>query len=239
MTSDSLVPTVDNIKNRIYNFRDLQVMIDKDLAEIYQVETKVLNQAVKRNIERFPESFRFQLTNEEYAEQLSNNDRIDSLRSQTVTLNTVQFLRSQTVTLKNERGRHRKYLPYVFTEQGIAMLSAVLRSEVAVQVSIQIMQAFVEMRRMLTLNQNLFQRLDRIELKQLETENKMDIIFDALDNRILKPKQGIFFDGQIYDAYSFVSELIKSAKRQIILIDNYVDDTVLTMLSKKNRNYSA
>ncbi|MDT3740242.1 MAG: ORF6N domain-containing protein [Candidatus Kapabacteria bacterium] len=214
-------------------------MIDKDLAEIYQVETKVLNQAVKRNIERFPESFRFQLTNEEYAEQLSNNDRIDSLRSQTVTLNTVQFLRSQTVTLKNERGRHRKYLPYVFTEQGIAMLSAVLRSEVAVQVSIQIMQAFVEMRRMLTLNQNLFQRLDRIELKQLETENKMDIIFDALDNRILKPKQGIFFDGQIYDAYSFVSELIKSAKRQIILIDNYVDDTVLTMLSKKNRNYSA
>jgi phage regulator Rha-like protein len=207
---------IERVETRILSIRGHRVMVDTDLAEVYGVPTKALNQAIKRNAERFPEDFMFQLTREE-----------------------AYVLRSQTVTLKNERGRHRKYLPYVFTEQGIAMLSAVLRSEVAVQVSIQIMQAFVEMRRMLTLNQNLFQRLDRIELKQLETENKMDIIFDALDNRILKPKQGIFFDGQIYDAYSFVSELIKSAKRQIILIDNYVDDTVLTMLSKKNRNYSA
>lgn len=211
-------PTIvpKEISNLIYTIRDKQVMLDSDLATLYQVETKILNKAVKRNIERFPEKFCFQLTNEE----------ADCLRFQFGTLNT-------------GRGQHRKYLPYVFSEQGIAMLSAVLRSEVAVKVSIEIMNAFVEMRKMLISNASLFHHLDNIELKQLEADQKFEEIFKAMESDKLHSEKGIFYNGQIFDAYTFVSDIIRSAKTSIILLDNYVDDTVLTILGKRNANVTA
>jgi len=199
-------------------------MFDSDLAELYQVEVKVLNQAVKRNINRFPEHFRFQLTDEEF----------NNLRSQSVTLEKKNnFLRSQIVTLESQRGKHRKYLPFAFTEQGVAMLSAVLRSDVAVQVSIQIMQAFVNMRKFLLQNASVFQRLGQLELKQLQTDEKIERVFKALEAGQLQPDKGIFFDGQIFDAYSFVADLIKKAESHIIVVDNYVDESVLTLLGKR------
>lgn len=198
----------DHIENKIFTIRNIHVMIDSDLAELYQVETKVLNQAVKRNIERFPDSFRFQLR----AKELDN-------------------LRSQNVTSREHGGR--RYLPYAFTEQGVAMLSAVLRSDVAVKVSIQIMQAFVTMRKFLLQNASVFQRLDQVELRLLQNDERFDRIFKALEAGRPEPDKGIFFEGQIFDAYAFVSDLVKRAKREIILIDNYVDESVLTLLSKR------
>lgn len=199
-------------------------MFDSDLAELYQVEVKVLNQAVKRNINRFPEHFRFQLTDDEF----------NNLRSQSVTLERKNnSLRSQIVTLESQRGKHRKYLPYAFTEQGVAMLSAVLRSDVAVQVSIEIMQAFVNMRKFLLQNASVFQRLGQLELKQMQTDEKIERVFKALEAGQLQPDKGIFFDGQIFDAYSFVADLIKKAESHIIVIDNYVDESVLTLLGKR------
>jgi len=226
MTEKGFLIKQSEIQNRIFTFRSVHVMIDRDLAELYKVETKVLNQAVKRNIDKFPKEFRFQLTKEEY----------EFLRLQNVTLEEdVQVLRSQNVTLKDKRGKHRKYLPYVFTEQGVSMLSAVLRSETAVKVSITIMNAFVEMRKFITTNAAIFQRLDKIELKQLEADQKFEKVFKALENKNTIPKQGIFFDGQIFDAYKFVSDIIRMAKNSIVLIDNYVDDSVLTLVSKKRK----
>lgn len=209
---------LQHIENRIFTFRDQQVMIDSDLAELYQIETKVLNQAVKRNISRFPESFRFHLNDNEFNELVTGSDRFDSLRSQSVT--------------SNKRGG-RRYLPYAFTEQGVAMLSAVLRSDIAVKVSIQIMNAFIAMRKQLHSNQLLLNRLDRIELKQLEADQKFEQIFSALERKDPDPIQGIFFDGQVFDAYQFVADLVRKAEKSIILLDNYVDDTVLTLLSKR------
>lgn len=202
----------DKIQNLIYTIRGLQVMLDSDLAELYDVETKVFNQAVKRNIIRFPDIFRFQLSLDEY----------DSLKSQIVTSNT-------------SRGG-RRYLPYAFTEQGVAMLSSVLRSKTAVKVSIQIMNAFVNMRKLISQNAGIFQRLDKVEYKQLKTDEKFEKLFDALQSKDLEPKQGIFFDGQIFDAYKFVSGLIRKAKKTILLIDNYIDETVLDLLTKKKKN---
>lgn len=213
---NKLIVTSKEIENRIYNVRGKQVMLDTDLAGIYQVETKVFNQAVKRNAERFPENFSFQLTPEEW-----------------------EVLRSQIVTLNAGRGQHRKYLPFVFTEQGVAMLSGVLKSEVAIQVSIEIMNAFVEMRKILISNASLFHRLDKIELKQLEADQKFEEIFKALESDKIHSDKGIFYDGQIFDAYAFVSDIIRNAQRSIILIDNYVDDTVLTLLGKRGQSVSA
>ncbi len=210
-----------NIKNKIYSIRGLQVMIDTDLAFLYGVETKVLNQAVKRNIERFPESFRFQLTDIE-CEVCS--------RSQFVTLNE---------PLKSKRGQNIKYLPYAFTEQGIAMLSAVLRSETAVITSIQIINAFVEMRKFILNNAQLFQRIETLETRQIETDKRIDQILNALDSGTAKPKQGIFYNGQIFDAYLFVCDLIKSANHSLVLIDNYVDESVLALLTKRNPKVNA
>jgi len=206
----------EEIQNRIYTIRDVQVMYDSDLAELYGVEIKRLNEQVKRNRERFPEEFMFQLTDEEFA-----------------------FLRSQNATLKTGRGGHRKYLPYVFTEQGVAMLSAVLRSKTAVKISIQIIKAFVAMRKFITTNAQIFHRLDEVEQKQLEhkteTDEKFDQIFNAIESKENTPKQGIFFDGQIFDAYKFVSDLIRRAKKSIIIIDNYIDDSVLMLLTKRKK----
>ena len=214
----------EEIQNKIYTIRGVQVMLDEDLALLYGVETKVLNQAVKRNSERFPEDFMFQLSEEEYK----------LLRSQNVTLEKWDYLRSQNATIEDKRGQHRKYLPYAFTEQGIAMLSAVLRSETAIKVSIRIINAFVAMRHLIASNAHIFQRLDTLEIKQLETDLKIDHVLDAMESKEIQPKQGIFFDDQIFDAYKFVADLIRTAKKSITIIDNYVDDTVLTYLTKRN-----
>ena len=225
----------EEIKNLIYTIRGKQVMLDSDVAMLYHYETKKINQAVKRNIERFPEKFCFQLTEEEFS----------SLRSQIVTLNktTVQdnfedsSLRSQFATLNENtgRGKHRKYLPYVFTEQSIAMLSGLLKNDIAIQVSINIMDAFVEMRKFLMVNGQLFERLTNVEYKLLEHDKKFDKVFDQLQNEE-NIKQKIFFEGQIYDAYSLIIDIIKKANKTILIIDNYIDDSVLKMLTKKNKN---
>lgn len=200
------------IQKIIYSFRGKQVMIDSDLAKLYQVETKVFNQAVKRNINRFPENFRFQLTENEY----------EDLKSQIVTSSNIN----------NHGGR--RYLPYVFTEQGIAMLSAILKSDIAVEISICIMNAFIEMRKFLLSNYELFSRIDKIEFKQLETDKKIEKIFNYIASNTIEEKQKVFFNGQIYDAFSFIIDLIKRATKKIILIDNYVDIETLNIMCKKN-----
>jgi len=222
------------IQNLIITIRGIQVMIDSDLAVLYEVELRALNQAVKRNSERFPKEFMFQLTEDEsHSLNVSKDD-----------LNIGNSLRFQSGTLKNEpkagsldrRGQHRKYLPYVFTEQGIAMLSAVLRSETAIKASIQIMNAFVAMRRFIATNAQIFHRLDKVERKQLEADDNFKKIFNAIEAKEIVPKQGIFFNGQIFDAYKFVSDLFRTARKSIVIIDNYIDDTVLTHLAKRNQN---
>ena len=215
---------IDNqtIQNKIYTIRDIQVMLDEDLAVLYGVETKVFNQAVKRNIERFPEKFRFQLTQEEYA----------NMRFQNGTSSLDDSLRSQIVTLESQRGKHRKYLPYVFTEQGVSMLSAVLRSQTAIDVSIKIIDSFVEMRKFISTNSNMFGRFERIEQRLSLHDENFDKIFNALEDKNKKLTQGIFYNGQIYDAYAFVNDLLKSAKSEVMLVDNYIDDTTFTLCSK-------
>lgn len=207
-----VVSDVVDIRNMIYTFRGKQVMVDSDLAALYKVETKVFNQAVKRNLNRFPESFRFQLSEEEF-----------------------KNLRSQFATSSSNKHGGRRYITYVFTEQGIAMLSAVLKSDIAVEVSIKIMNSFVEMRQFLLSNQELFARLDRVELKQLETDKKLEEVFNYIATNT-EVKQKIFFNGQIYDAFSFIVEIIQKATKEIILIDNYIDINTLNILCKKNKN---
>ena len=207
-----------------FNTQKQQVMVDSDLAMLYQVETSALNRAVKRNIKRFPEDFRFQLTKEEY----------DFLRC--------QFGISKTDIENNADGRGgRRYLPYVFTEQGISMLASVLHSEVAVNVSIGIMRAFVEMRRFIANNALLFERISNVELKQLEyqkqTDEKLKQIFEYISGHE-EVSQKVFFDGQIYDAFSLIVSLIQKAEKEITLIDGYVDMGTLNLLSKKSRNVS-
>ena len=218
--SDQLVG-VDNIEPLIKIIRGQQVMLDRDLATLYGVETKRLNEQVKRNIKRFPEDFMFQLTKDE-------------------------CLRSQIATLNEGRGQHLKYMPYVFTENGVAMLSSVLRSDTAIEVNIRIMRAFTSMRHFLQNNAEVFQRLSTMEYHQLEmqqhlqeSDKRIEEVFRRLDEGNAKPKQGVFYNGQVYDAYTFVSDLIKSAKKRIVLIDNYVDETVLTLLDKRDNNVSA
>ncbi|MGX9366510.1 ORF6N domain-containing protein [Desulfoplanes sp. PS50] len=200
---DSIVP-VQQIQTMIFTIRGSQVMVDRDLATVYDVGTKVLNQAVKRNIERFPQEFRFQLTETETKELVTNCDRFKSLK-------------------------HSTSNPYVFTEQGISMLSAVLRSETAIKISIKIISAFVEMRHFIQQNASVFARLDHVERRQIafesETEKKFEKVFQSLEATD-PPRQGIFYKGQVYDAYAFVAELIRKANNSLILIDNYVDDTV-------------
>ena len=211
------------LESRIFTVRGVQVMIDYHLSELYNVETKRINEQVKRNIKRFPESFMFQLSASEW----------ESLQSQIATTEKVSDLRSQIATAK------RRTLPYVFTEQGVAMLSAVLNSDTAINVSVQIMNAFVKMRHILLENSLINHRLDKMELKQLEADQKFEQLFKALEDKSLTPKQGIFFDGQIFDAYTFTGDLIRSAKQSLILIDNYIDDTVLTLFTKRKENVSA
>ncbi len=205
--------TNEDIKNLIYTIRGKQVMLDSDVARLFEYATKDLNRNVKNNIERFPEYYCFQLTNEEYK----------SLRCKNFTLN------------ENGRGQHRKYLPYVFTEYGITMLARLLKSEVAVNVSIRIVNTFIEMRKFLMINGQVFERLTSMEYKLLEHDKKFDEVFKQLqlEENI---KQRIFFDGQIYDAYSIIVDIIKRANNKILIIDNYIDDSVLKMLAKKKNN---
>lgn len=219
----------ENIKNKIFTIRGMQVMLDRDLAELYEVETKVFNQAVKRNENRFPDDFRFQLSEAEY----------QNLRSQIVTSSEQNSLRSQSVTLKSNRGKHTKYLPYAFTEQGVSMLSAVLKSDIAVDISVKIIRSFVNMRKFISNNALIFQRLEALEQKQFTNDEKFNKLFEAIEEKSIKPTQGIFYDGEVYDAYLFVSELIKSAKESIVLVDNYIDESVLTMLSKRQADVTA
>jgi hypothetical protein len=202
--------TINQIENRIYTIRGIQVMLDSDLAEMYDVETKVLNQAVKRNLDRFPNEFRFQLT----------KDELDNLRSQIVT---------SSLSHGGRRG-----LPYVFTEQGVSMLSAVLRSNTAIKVSIQIIQAFVTMRKTFANLHGLIQRLEGLESKQLITDSKLEKVLKALE-KDSQPKQGIFFEGQLFDAHVFASDLIKKAQKSLVLVDNYIDETTLLLLSKRKK----
>ena len=202
------------LQSRILTIRGVQVMLDRDLAELYGVETKVLNQAVKRNIDRFPSYYRFQLTRDETNEVVTICDHLSALK----------FSSNPS---------------YAFTESGVAMLSSVLHSREAVQVSIQIIDAFVAMRHFLQSNAQVFTRLDRIEYKLLESDHKFEEIYSKLEEKSLKPTQGLFFDGQIYDAYEFLCGLIRQAARRIVLIDNYIDETVLTMLDKRGKGVDA
>ena len=220
--SNDIIISEDKIESLIFTIRGVQVMLDRDLAVLYEVPVKVLNQAVKRNIERFPTDFYFQLTKNELVTiglKLQSNDS-----------------RSQIVTLKSKQGKNIKYLPYVFTEQGVSMLSAVLRSEVAINVSVKIIRSFVAMRKMISYNIGLVQRIEGIELKLIETDQKFEKVFKALENNDNISTQGIFFDGQIFEAYEFASKIIRSAKKNIVLIDNYIDETTLTHLTKKEMN---
>ena len=211
-----------DIANLIVVVRGQQVLIDRDIAMLYKVETRTLNQKVKRNVARFPERFRFQLTKQELQELITNCDRFETMK-------------------------HVPSPPYAFTEQGISMLSAVVTSQKAVDTSIRIMDAFVGMRRYLSANAHIFQRLDRVERQQLEnkqwmeqTEDKINLLMNKMDAN--SPKlltEEIFGTGCVWDAWAFVSDLVRSAKQQIVLIDNFVDDRVLSLLDKRGDGVSA
>lgn len=209
---------VADIEKRIYTMRGVQVMLDRDLATLYEVETRALKQAVKRNPARFPSDFMFELSENE----------IEALVSQSV------------IPSKKQLGGAK---PLAFTEQGVSSLSAVLTSARAIEINIEIMRAFVKMRRFLAHNAGIFQRLDQVEKRQfaseLKTDERFEQLFSALEDKSIKPKQGIFYDGQVFDAYNFVCDLVRSAKQRIILIDNYVDESVLTLLSKRKKQVSA
>lgn len=188
-------------------------MLDSTLASIYQIETRTLKQAVRRNIARFPQDFMFELTANE----------IDLLVSQSV-IPSKSYFGGAT--------------PFAFSEQGVAMLSSVLKSSTAIEINIKVMRSFVELREFLITNASIFQRLNMVEHKQIETDNKFEQIFKAIEDKSIKPKQDILYDGQIFDAYVFVADLIKSATKSIVLIDNYIDESVLQLFSKSNKKVS-
>lgn len=210
MENNTLTVREENIKTKIYTFRGMQVMLDKDLAEIYGVKAIRLREQVKRNYKRFPSDFRFQLT-----------------------ISEVELLVSQNaIASKKSLGG---YLPYVFTEHGVANLSSVLTNDKAIEVNIHIMRAFVSMRKFLSSNAQIFSRLEIVEKKHIQYDKNFEEIFDAIQSKDIKPEKGIFFEGQIFDAYTFVSGLIRNANSSITLIDNYIDDSVLTLLSKRKK----
>ncbi len=215
MENELKIINTEEIKNLIYTIRGKQVMLDSDVAMLYQYETKNVNKAMKRNIERFPEDFCFQLTKQE--------------------LDKMWFQFGTTSENKNFKYRSDKYLPYVYTEQGISMLAGILKSDIAIQVSISIIRAFIEMRKFISSNAQIFERLTSVEYKLQEHDKKFDEIFNQLQYEE-NIKQKIFFEGQIYDAYSLIVDIIKKAKNKIIIIDNYIDDSILKMLVKKNKN---
>ena len=202
------------IEKQIILLRGKQVILDRDLARLYEVEVSQMNRQVKRNIERFPDDFMFQITKEE----------LNGLKCQN--------------GISTSRGGDRS-LPYAFTEQGVSMLAGLLRSSIAINANIAIIRAFTAMRKLITYNSDYFSRMERIEARQLESETKITELFNRLNENELNPKQGIFFDGQIYDAYAFVAGLVRRAEERIVLIDNYIDDTVLTLLDKRKEKVEA
>ncbi len=233
-----------NIESLIRVIRGQQVMLDSDLAMLYGVETRTLNQAVKRNIKRFPEDFMFQLTQDEASHSRSqfvtlNDD--DALRSQIATSNKKDNpLRSQFVTSKSKRGQNLKYLPYAFTRNGIAMLSSVLRSDTAVEVNIRIMRAFTMIPQLVNHNTQIIERIFNIEQHQQETDKTIKVILDRIED--FNPKllsEQVFPSGCVWDAWTYISDLVRSAQQRIVLIDNYVDDRVLSMFTKRADGVSA
>ena len=231
MTKKDMTPKNDitnrgpqSIERVIYTFRGVQVMLDRDLAKMYNVETKVLNQAVKRNSGRFPERFMFQLSKEEF----------DNWKSQIVTSNMMSQSEIESFKMAVRRA------PYAFTEQGVAQLSAVLKSDTAIEVSIRIMDAFVAMRRFISTNAEMFQRIERLESHQTSTDEKVEHIMNRMDELApaITPEQ-IFATGCVWDAWDYVSQLVRSAKQRIVLIDNFVDERVLTLLTKRAAGVSA
>ena len=238
----------EEIQRKIIVIRGIQVILDKDLAKFYGVETRRINEQVKRNARRFPSDFMFQLTKEEVESliaQFGSLENIDSSKSQNATLMVDDFSKSQSAIL-TARGRNIKYLPYVFTEEGVLQLTGILHSTIAEDMSVHISRAFVAMRRFLAANAQVLQRLDRIEIKQLHESQErkhLEARFDDLLSRLgegsIKPIEGVFYNGQIFDAYVFASDLVKSATKSIVLIDNYIDETVFTLLDKRAQGVQA
>ena len=249
------IQSVEQIESLILTIRGKLVILDRDLARLYSVETRVLNQAVQRNIERFPEDFMFRLTKEEFENWksqfvISNYDE-ENMSSQFVTTYNPNMSSQNAIT--SPQRRPASALPYAFTENGIAMLSGVLRSPMAIATNIHIMRAFNAMRHFIGSQAQVFQRLEVMERNQLalnasqaelsaqvaENNKKLEEVFRRLDDHSEKPEKGIFYDGQIFDAYTFINDLIREAKKRIVLIDNYVDDSVLAMLDKRNKGVEA
>lgn len=222
MDEKILFSTNELIKN-IYTLRSVQVMLDLDLAKLYGVKAIRLREQVKRNLERFPIKFMFQLSLEE----------IENLRSQFATTN--DKVSQNAIPSKQQLGGS---LPYAFTEQGIAMLSAVLRTETAIKISIFIMDAFVEMRRSISPNNQIFYRLENLENKYFEHDKKIGEVFDAIESEKIKPNKGILFENQMFDAHLLIIDIIKSASKSIVLIDNYIDESVLTLFNKRKNGVS-
>lgn len=203
---ENLIINENSIKDKIHTIRNLQVMLDKDLAELYGVETKRINEAVRNNQDKFMDDFYFELTNHEF----------ENLRSK---ISTANFSKTRTN-------------PKVFTEQGIYMLATILKSKVASQVTVYIIKTFANMRKLISQNISMFERFERIEQRLTIHDENFDKLFDALEDKSFKPKQGIFYDGEVFDAYVFINDLIKIAVDEIIIIDNYIDETVFTIFSK-------
>ena len=206
---NELIINNQTIQDKIYTVRDVQVMLDKDLALLYDVKATRLREQVRRNYKKFPKDFMFELTE-----------------------NEVDFMVSQNaIPSKQHLGGS---LPFVFSEQGVSMLATVLRSDTAIDLSIKIMRAFVEMRKFISTNANMFGRFERIEQRLSLHDENFNKIFNAIENKEIKQKQHIFYDGQIFDAYLFVSDIIKSAKSSIRLIDNYIDESILVLFTKRD-----
>ena len=248
------IQPVEQIESLILTIRGKQVMLDRDLARLYGVETFRLNEQVKRNIERFPEDFMFQLTKEEFENwksQIVTSIPNENMSSQNARTSNADML--SQIAMTSAKRRPASALPYAFTENGIAMLSSVLRSPMAIATNIHIMRAFNAMRHFIGSHAQVFQRLEVMERNQLalnasqaelsaqvaENNKRLNEVFRRMDDNSEKPEKGIFYDGQIFDAYSFINERIREAKKRIVLIDNYVDDSVLTMLDKRNKGVEA
>ena len=206
MKNELQIADNQNLQDKIHTIRGLQVMLDRDLAELYAVETKRINEAVKNNQDKFLEDFYFEL----------NDGEFDLLRSK---VSTTTFAKTRTN-------------PKVFTEQGIYMLATILKSKVASQVTVSIIRVFASMRQLISQNIVTYERFERIEQRLSLHDKNFDKLFEALEDKTKKPSEGIFYDGQIYDAYAFVNDVLKSAKNEVVLIDNYIDDTVFTLFSK-------